>query len=216
MPRVPDLLVLAGAALAAAGVALAASALGVLGRAAVPARAAASPSAAPSDTPAPLDAGVPPRSTFVAFARDFEGFRRWERHPVEGAMMPVLAAPGPSFVYASARAPEGARRWPVGTLLVKTIESGAPSQWTVHAMVKRGVPYNAHGATGWEFFELRLSDEDDSVSVVWRGPGPPSGHGYAAAGRDAGSEPIPLVCNDCHAAAWQDDGALTPALSLRR
>lgn len=161
---------------------------------------------------APTDAGP---ASFVAFARDFEGFRRWERHAVSGAMIPVGAAPGPTYVYASQRAPEGARRWPVGTILVKTIENGPPSEWTVHAMVKRGVPYNRDGTIGWEFLELRFPEgEEDAPVVVWRGPGPPSGHGYAAVGRDAGAEPIVLVCNDCHAAAWQDDGVLTPALSL--
>jgi len=165
----------------------------------------------------PTDAGAPDAgpASFIAFARDFEGFRRWERHAVAGAMIPVGAAPGPTYVYASQRAPAGARRWPVGTILVKTIENGPPSQWTVHAMVKRGVPYNRDGAIGWEFLELRFPEgEEDAPVVVWRGPGPPSGHGYAAMGRDAGTEPVVLVCNDCHAAAWQDDGVLTPALSL--
>jgi hypothetical protein len=151
--------------------------------------------------------------SFVAFAADFGDFRAWERLPITGAMLPIGVEPGPAYVYASARAPEGQRRWPVGTILVKTIENGPPHTWTIHAMVKRGVPYNRGGAIGWEFFELAI-DEDGSMRVVWRGNGPPSGHGYAAMGRDAGTAAVPLVCNDCHGAAWQDDGALTPALSL--
>ncbi|MDQ3033383.1 MAG: hypothetical protein M3Y87_13265 [Myxococcota bacterium] len=153
-------------------------------------------------------------ASYVAFARDFARFREWERHPIAGAMMPIGAAPGPAFVYVSARASTGARRWPVGTILVKTVESGAPHQWTIHAMVKRGVPYNRDGAIGWEFFELALDEDGETLRIVWRGNGPPSGHGYAAIGRDAGTDPVPLVCNDCHAVAWQDDAVLTPALSL--
>lgn len=150
----------------------------------------------------------------VAFARDFEGFRGWERIAVEGAMLPIGAAPGPTAIYVSARPAQGTRRWPVGTILVKSIENGEPSEWVIHAMVKRGVPFNRDGAIGWEFFELAFAPGAEAPHVVWRGTGPPSGHGYAAQGRDAGPDPVPLVCNDCHAAAWQSDGALTPALAL--
>ena len=131
-------------------------------------------------------------------------------------MLPVGAAPGPTAIYVSQRAPAGAARWPVGTILVKSIENGPPEQWVVHAMVKRGVPYNREGALGWEFFELAFDPGSEEPRIVWRGPGPPSGHGYAAMGRDAGPDPVPLVCNDCHAVAWQNDGALTPALAFER
>jgi hypothetical protein len=161
--------------------------------------------------PSPIPSSPP--SHFIAFARDFRAFRTWERHSVAGAMMPVGAAEGPTYVYLNRRAPAGSLRWPVGTMIVKAIESGAPHQWTVHAMVKRGLPFNSDGALGWEYFELRFSEGSDEPVVVWRG-NPPSGHGYAAAGRDPST--VPLVCNDCHTAAWQNDSVLTPALSLRR
>lgn len=162
-----------------------------------------------TQTESPPDAGA----SYIAFARDFADFRTWERIAVEGAMLPVGVAPGPTSVYANARRPRGVRRFPVGTILVKAVERGAPHEWVIHAMVKRGVPYNADGAVGWEFFELAFDEGAEAPHVVWRGTGPPSGHGYAALGRDAGSEPVPLVCNDCHAAAWQTDGVLTPALA---
>ena len=163
------------------------------------------------------DAGGPPApEVFIAFARDFRGFRSWERHRVEGAMLPVGISDGPTAVYLNRRPPAGSARWPVGTILVKVIESGpAPHEWVIHAMVKRGVPFNRDGATGWEYFELAFPEGGSEPVVVWRGLGPPSGHGYAARGRDAGADPIPLVCNDCHAAAWQDDGVLSEAYSLR-
>lgn len=169
----------------------------------------------PTDAPASVvDEGpLPERASFLAFARDFESFRRWERFPVQGAMVPTGAEPGPTFVYRNARPSAGARAYPVGTILVKTIESGPPEDWVIHAMAKRGAPYNRDGAVGWEFFELDL-DANDSLSVVWRGTSPPSGHGYGAQGRDAGVSATTLTCNDCHAASWQTDGVLTPALSL--
>ena len=176
------------------------------GRASTPS--AGSAVAEPPDAP---DAGPSP---FVAFSRDFEDFRTWEQIPVEGAMRPIGAGPGPTSIYVNARPLPGARRWPVGTILVKSIEGGDPSEWVIHAMVKRGVPYNRDGTIGWEFFELAFAPGQDRPHVVWRGPGPPSGHGYAVSGRDAGPDPVALVCNDCHAAAWQSDGALTPALAF--
>ncbi len=200
----PQLLVIAVTALATAALVAAAAALSV-------ARPAPLPEAAVASAPA-----APPPETFIAFARDFGDFRRWERHAVEGAMMPIGAAEGPTYVYLNRRPPEGARRWPVGTVVVKAIESGAPHQWTIHAMVKRGVPFNDDGAIGWEYFELSFREGSDEPSIVWRGSGPPSGHGYAAAGRPAEAGAIPLVCDDCHAPAWQNDSLLTPAIALRR
>jgi hypothetical protein len=170
-------------------------------------------------TTTPTDAGSTEAATpasFVAFSSAFRDFRTWERIPVEGAMLPVGAVPGPTAVYVNARAPEGSARWPVGTILVKAIEHEALEDWVIHAMVKRGVPYNRDGAIGWEFFELGFEPGSDTPHVVWRGTGPPSGHGYAAQGRDAGTAEVPLVCNDCHAVAWQSDGALTPELALNR
>lgn len=170
--------------------------------------------------PPPVARAAPPPdgvrvASFIAFARDFRDFRSWERHGVTGAMMPIGAADGPTFIYVNRRAPEGSRRWPIGSIVVKAIESGAPESWTIHAMVKRGVPFNRDGAVGWEYFELRFDPERDAPRIVWRGGGPPSGHGYAAQGRAPDAGAIPLVCDDCHAPAWQNDSVLTPALALR-
>jgi hypothetical protein len=174
---------------------------------------ASAPSSATSSASASASSAT---TSFVAFSSAFEDFRTWERIPVEGAMLPVGAAPGPTAVYVNARAPEGSARWPVGTILVKTIEHEALEDWVIHAMVKRGIPYNRDGAIGWEFFELGFEPGSERPHVVWRGTGPPSGHGYAAQGRDAGTAEVPLVCNDCHAVAWQSDGALTPEFAFTR
>jgi hypothetical protein len=150
-------------------------------------------------------------TVFIALARDFEGFTSWRRWTSAGTAVPDGAEPGPAFVYAERGAPVGVSRFPVGTILVKTIESGAPSEWAVHAMVKREQFFNMDGAVGWEFFELALTDEREPI-ILWRGEGPPSGHGYALAGRDPGA--VPLVCNDCHSSPWQNDGVFTAELAL--
>lgn len=157
---------------------------------------------------------APPLESFIAMRAAFSGFRQWTRYPVDGAMLPVGVEPGPTYVYVNRSPPRGEARWPVGTILVKVIEGGVPARWTIHAMVKRGVPYNPDGSVGWEFFELTYQDGDE-LAILWRGQGPPSGHGYAAMNTDAGPDPILLVCNDCHAASWQNDAVLTPALAIR-
>lgn len=200
--------------LGAAALAFAGAALAIANAPAPPPE--PTPQPAPAALEAPPDAGAEP-TAFIAMMRDFEGFPGWDRYEVEGAMLPVGVDDGPTHIYANRAPPRDRARWPVGTILVKVIESGPrPEDWTIHAMVKRGVPYNGDGAVGWEFFELSLPDGAAAPPLIlWRGPGPPSGHGYAARGVDAGTEPIPLVCNDCHAASWRDDGVLTPALALR-
>ena len=162
--------------------------------------------------PAPVgpDAETAPE-LFIALTRDFEGFRDWTSFAIEGAAMPVGHPPGPSFVYINALPPEGANRFPVGTILIKTIESGPVEEWAIHAMVKRGGTYAVgDGIAGWELFELRF-DAEGRLGIVWRGPGPPSGMGYASPLDGGVAE---LVCSDCHAADWMNDSVLNPFTRL--
>lgn len=154
-----------------------------------------------------VDAGP---QEFVAIAADFRDFRSWERIEIDATALPTGMTGGPAAVYANRHAPEGAMRFEPGTILIKTIELGDPTEWTIHAMVKRGGFYNLHGTVGWEFFELQLA-ADGSPEVLWRGEGPTAGHGYGRDLPDGGV--LELVCNDCHGPAWTTDGVLTPALA---
>lgn len=154
------------------------------------------------DEPAPTrDAGS---TVFIAFARDFTDFRSFQRFEIDEPATPVGHPPGPSFVYINALPPDGARAFPVGTMVLKTIESGPPQEWAIHAMVKRGGGFGT-SLPGWELFELRF-DDAERVVIQWRGEGPPSGMGYGLR-TDAG-EVVELVCSDCHAASWQNDSIL--------
>ena len=153
---------------------------------------------------------LPLDEPFIALSRDFEGFTDWHRFEVAGDAIPTEVEPGPTFVYARTLPPPGVARFPVGTILIKTIEPGDPTAWTIHAMVKRSGTFNPAGAIGWEFLELALTAERDVV-ILWRGEGPPSGHGYGSVGEPSD---IPLVCNDCHAPAWTNDAVLTPDIRL--
>ena len=101
----------------------------------------------------------------------------------------------------------------MGTILVKTIESGPPTEWAVHAMVKRGADYGfPDGLAGWELFELRF-DARERLVTAWRGPGPPTGLGYALPTGDGGV--VTMACVDCHAARWRNDSVLNEHTRLR-
>jgi hypothetical protein len=158
----------------------------------------------------PLDASTD-GAAFVAESADFEGFQSWERIPLPHPTVPIEAHAGSAFVYVSQRAPAGATRYPRGTMMVKTIESGTdPRGWTVHAIARRGEPFNPIGAVGWEFFGLQLH-EDGRPVILWRSDGSGDGHDY---GGVLPGESTEATCNDCHSVAWQDDSVLTPELSL--
>lgn len=149
---------------------------------------------------------------YIALQRDFADFRAWPSFTLEDPVVPAAHAPGPGRIFINAMPPAGAATFPVGTMIVKTIESGAPSEWAVHAMVKRGGGIGEpEGLPGWELFELRF-DEDERPIILWRGPGPPTGLGYAAP-FDGGV--VELVCSDCHTAAWQNDSVLNEHTTLR-
>jgi hypothetical protein len=158
--------------------------------------------------------GCEPRvpEPFIALERDFQAFERWQkvdlsRRPSIG----VTHAAGDAHEYISQMPPPGARTFPVGTILVKTVKSDGKKTTgdgtDVFAMVKRGAGYNARGSAGWEWFELRRRD-DHSLGIVWRGVNPPSGEGY-------GGDPVG-GCNACHQTASKNDYVQAPALTLSR
>jgi hypothetical protein len=135
---------------------------------------------------APADDGTTPE-TFLAFSSTFADFRKWESFhsdgPAAGTQPPDVL--GPRTQYLNKRPPKGSTEFPVGTIIVEAREFGSK---LIFAGVKRGGGFNA-GAPGWEWFELSEA-ADGTVSIVWRGVGPPNGETY---GGD------PNGCNSCHA-----------------
>lgn len=155
----------------------------------------------------------PAPGEFVAIERDFAGFDRWTVFARgTGAAIPPAHLAGEGFVYVSALPPHGATEFPVGTMIVRVTTGGGPAEWEAHAMVKRGGDYNAAGARGWEFFDLRLDAATDPLTprVVWRGESPPMGDGYSVP--DGGAI---LGCNHCHSVAEDNDSVLGDELDLR-
>jgi hypothetical protein len=141
--------------------------------------------------------------TFIAFPKDFSGYRHWESFTVQSAPLEgEVHASGDRTMYLSRKPEHGSTEFPVGTLIVKTL----PGAGRVFAQVKRGGGFNAAGAAGWEWFELQHTTLDD-VSIVWRGVGPPTGEGY---GGD------PNGCNSCHMLSKTNDCVASEDLQLQR
>ena len=146
------------------------------------------------------DAADSPREPFIALASDFDAFETWPNV--------VLAEPfsfdgghrvGASRVFLLGEVPPEGEPFAVGTILLKTVEDGAPTDWEIHGMVKRGGGYNAEGAVGWEWLDLSLTDEGAPV-ITWRGEGSAFDPGSY---RGPSGETIP--CNDCHGYALGRD-----------
>jgi hypothetical protein len=159
------------------------------------------------DNKLPPDADAGTSHAFLALDRDFSDFREWMVFMLDAKSH--AAANGPVNVYLNRLPPPGATEFPVGTLIVKTVEAGAPSAWTIHAMSKHGANFNARGALDWEFFELKINQDDEPV-ILWRGTKPADGHKYKDL---SGSTTTEKDCNDCHTSS-KNDAVLTPELDL--
>ncbi|MGQ0506350.1 MAG: hypothetical protein ACT4TC_13645 [Myxococcaceae bacterium] len=133
-------------------------------------------------------------TTFIAFARDFQGFEAWEAfNPPPGAGGETHVV-GPFTLYLNKRPETGSTEFPLGSVIVKVANPGTPATQTF-AMAKRGSNFNAKGAKNWEWFELAKSQTGETV-ITWRGLGAPEGEAYHA---------VDATCNDCHAVAASND-----------
>jgi hypothetical protein len=153
------------------------------------------------------DRGELEPTEFIALQHDFEGFARWEHESLGFAETMPGHPGGQRTVYVNERPPAGAEEVPVGTCIVKTMETD-DFGLLVLAMAKRGNGYNEDGAVGWEWFELAIDDAGRPV-IVWRGKDPPDGECYGCL---PGTESMiePTSCNDCHEQAADQDYVYTP------
>jgi hypothetical protein len=151
-----------------------------------------------------LDGGA--ARVFIAGPSDFRHFQDWTSFELSEEMH--AGAGGPVVVYINELPESGAHEFPVGTVIVKAVESGKPSAWTIHAMAKRGGQFNPQGAFDWEFFEIGFYE--DQPVIVWREK-PPNGEGYKPLG--GGTMKTETDCNSCHKSS-KNDAVLTPELDL--
>jgi hypothetical protein len=149
---------------------------------------------------------LPTGDTFFPVASSFKGFRTWEAFPMPPGENGTIHTAGARTTYINHLPKTGSDSFPVGTIIVKESDSEPLVDRQVFARVKRGGGYNAQGANGWEWIELK--NVDDMVStIIWRGVGPPVGEKY-------GGDPNG-GCNGCHGAALDNDFVLSPPLSLK-
>lgn len=147
---------------------------------------------------------------FIALTDDFRDFRTWPRVAV-GESTLAAHPEGPRFAYANRPPPPLGDPYPVGTIIVHSIEqSDDLATWELFAMAKRGSGYNAAGAVGWEFFHLEFSARGVPV-IGARGLNPMVGATYSGG---AGPTTQGSGCNRCHAAPGNEanDYLLSPLL----
>jgi len=140
---------------------------------------------------------VPADTGFIAFTRDFDGFRSWPHVDVYPDAGPGDPAHVESHLveYINAPPPAGATEFPVKTIIIKEGLSAAGSR--LFAMVKRGGGYNGGGARGWEWFELsEPSGPGSPPLILWRGTTPPITETYGGN--------VNADCNACHVKAARD------------
>jgi hypothetical protein len=141
-------------------------------------------------------------SVFIAQRRDFADYSTWmtfEREVPNGHG----GVAGTTTVYLNELPSMDARQFPIGTILVKTMQAADSGATNIHAMVKRGAGFNPKGTLGWEFFELALAKKDGQAFWLWRGEKPPSGDQYQVLLGQAQMDPrdAETDCNGCHANA---------------
>lgn len=150
---------------------------------------------------------APEGDTFIAFASDFQSYRSWTRFEL-GERDTLGHSVGPRTVYINRLPPPGSSEFPVGTILIKGMESNAdPQYWELFGMAKRGGGFNSAGLRGWEFFLLKV-DPVSGLVIEGRGIDPQGGDGYGGFGSSGAG------CNSCHgtSAALARDGLLSEAV----
>jgi hypothetical protein len=160
-----------------------------------------------TDVTAPDAATSAPTKTFGALVGDFQPYASWTNFYVGDVPDPNgVDLAGPRTVYINAMPPPGSTQFPVGTMIVKVIEtSEAPQTWQMFALVKRGGDFDSQGAPGWEWFGLAMNASNEVV-IEWRGDGPPPDGGYGGINN--------VGCIYCHTQAKANDYVQTPQLQL--
>jgi hypothetical protein len=157
---------------------------------------------------------TPTGEVFIALNGDFAPFRTWSRVFVGDGPLDGHPA-GPRYGYVKQKPPAGATEYPVGSIIVKTVERGTtPQEWDIFAMAKRGGQFNSAGASNWEFFTLKITAGDVPL-IVSRGTNPVDADADGGAGGSyQDTSGTGVTCNRCHGLAGTErsDHILSPLL----
>jgi hypothetical protein len=156
------------------------------------------------------DVGVPGSAVYIALQSDFRDFEDWMKFDTE-VMGEHAGTLGMISEYLNELPETGATEFPVGTMIVKTVQPKDGPAPAIHAMVKRGGTFNKTGALGWEYFELQKNDKG-TPTIAWRGQKPPTGEKYKNL-LMPDSNTMEADCNGCHEVS-KNDAVLSDALQL--
>jgi hypothetical protein len=147
------------------------------------------------------------KTTFIANNSDFANYSDWMTFE-QDVTDDHGGLAGKTTVYLNKLPPSGATAYPIGTIIVKTMQASDSDTFSIHAMAKRGNGFNPSGTRGWEFFELALNKKTSLPYYLWRGEDPPSGEQYQAIlSKNAVSPSMTeQKCNGCHALPSFTDG----------
>jgi hypothetical protein len=156
------------------------------------------PAATTGCSDGPTGATGDPGASFIALDPDFAGFQSWYQLTLPPNPLSQVVDPAGAHVgYLNRRPPAGSTRYPVGTILVKAIQRDvAPETWELFGIAKRGGGFNPSGATGWEFFLLRVGASGNPY-VTSRGLAP-SDDGFDGGGASYSPGGAAGGCNVCH------------------
>jgi hypothetical protein len=162
---------------------------------------------APDD---PANVGVTGSAVYIALQSDFRNYEDWMKFDTEvaaehGGVVGMISE------YLNELPEMGASEFPVGTMIVKTVQPKDGPAPAIHAMVKRGGTFNKTGAIAWEYFELQKNDKGTPV-IVWRGAKPPTGEKYKNL-LMPDSNMLEADCNGCHEVS-KNDAVLSDVLQL--
>jgi hypothetical protein len=149
----------------------------------------------------------------IALDSDFAPYASWQSFALGSDPLPGHPL-GPRTGYLNMEAPPGATKYPVGTIIVKQIETNSDpdiTTWDLFGMVKRGGGYNQGYAVDWEFFILHLN-ANGVPAISARGTAPADA--AVDGGTNYGDPMNGQTCNVCHGALGTDqhDHILSPLL----
>ena len=106
-------------------------------------------------------------STFLPNLSDFADFHTWPSFPAgNDAIADSIHLVGPRRVYINKLPKPGSTEFAAGTIIVKETQQDDVTARDVIARAKRGGTFNAEGAVGWEWWELKNTANQARITML--------------------------------------------------